>query len=400
MADDHDREPLLDGVDGPRPLRPGTRASLEAELSAGSDSMDADDPTAELPAVVVERMEAALVADAQQRADAVADDERVGAAALAGIDGARAVPAPAVARVERALVEAGQSRRQAARRRWLAVAAAALIVTGSAVAIGVRDGRRASSKSATVAAGAGQTSGTTGVGAGQQAGVSDQAGGAGATAGGSAAQGPGVQTAPPSTAITAMPTASGSGSAATGTGGATTNGPATAPVVSGVSPSKGPVAGGTQVTISGRDLQKVTAVLFGSAAAQSFRVRDDTTIVAVTPAAAKAGAVPVTVRTGSTSSTSSSGAAFQYVNPPSVRSIAPVFGPTGGGNTVTISGTGFTDASAVFFGSVRATEVIVDSDGQIRAVAPPHSAGSVDVTVTGPGGTSPPGPLTRYTFGP
>jgi trimeric autotransporter adhesin len=81
------------------------------------------------------------------------------------------------------------------------------------------------------------------------------------------------------------------------------------------------------------------------------------------------------------------GAAYVFAAP-SVTSIAPTSGPTTGGTTVTITGAGFTGETAVKFGAVLATSVIVVSDTQITATSPAESAGTVDVTVTNPVGTS------------
>ena len=56
-------------------------------------------------------------------------------------------------------------------------------------------------------------------------------------------------------------------------------------------------------------------------------------------------------------------------------------------STVTITGSGFTGATSVRFGSAGAASFSVASDSSITATAPPGS-GAVGVTVTTPGGTS------------
>jgi hypothetical protein len=73
--------------------------------------------------------------------------------------------------------------------------------------------------------------------------------------------------------------------------------------------------------------------------------------------------------------------------PPTLTVINPSQGPTTGGTTVTLTGTGLTGATAVRFGSTSAS-FTVNSATQITAVAPARSAGSVTVTVTHPTGTS------------
>jgi alpha-tubulin suppressor-like RCC1 family protein len=59
-----------------------------------------------------------------------------------------------------------------------------------------------------------------------------------------------------------------------------------------------------------------------------------------------------------------------------------------GGVPVTITGSGFLGATSVRFGGVEAQSFVVNSDTQITAVTPASSAGSADVTVTTPRGTS------------
>jgi len=73
---------------------------------------------------------------------------------------------------------------------------------------------------------------------------------------------------------------------------------------------------------------------------------------------------------------------------PTVTSLNPTSGLTTGGTSVTITGTNFTGATAVTFGAVAATTFTVDTATQITATAPAQAAGTVDVTVTTPGGTS------------
>ena len=68
----------------------------------------------------------------------------------------------------------------------------------------------------------------------------------------------------------------------------------TVPFVSNVSPSSGPVAGGTAVTITGTDFAAGATVKFGATAATNVVVVSSTTITATTPAGS-AGAVTVTV---------------------------------------------------------------------------------------------------------
>jgi hypothetical protein len=73
---------------------------------------------------------------------------------------------------------------------------------------------------------------------------------------------------------------------------------------------------------------------------------------------------------------------------PTVSQVLPYGGSTIGGASVAITGTKFTTATAVNFGATPATSFVVNSDTSITATSPPNSAGTVDVTVVNPGGTS------------
>ncbi len=85
--------------------------------------------------------------------------------------------------------------------------------------------------------------------------------------------------------------------------------------------------------------------------------------------------------------------------PPIVTATIPAMGPAPGGTAVQIVGRGFTGADAVRFGLTPAMSFQVESDTQVAAVAPPGQ-GSVDVTVTGPEGTSAANPGDRFAYAP
>jgi IPT/TIG domain-containing protein len=84
------------------------------------------------------------------------------------------------------------------------------------------------------------------------------------------------------------------------------------------------------------------------------------------------------------------GYGYGYGQKPAVDAISPASGPTTGGTVVTLTGCGFTGATAVDFGSTAGTGVTVVSDSQITVHSPAASAGGfVYVTVTTSAGTSP-----------
>lgn len=73
---------------------------------------------------------------------------------------------------------------------------------------------------------------------------------------------------------------------------------------------------------------------------------------------------------------------------PTISSIAPATGTTGGGTTVTISGTNFTGATGVTFGGAAGTGLTVVSATELRIVTPAGTAGAKDVSVTTADGTA------------
>ena len=168
------------------------------------------------------------------------------------------------------------------------------------------------------------------------------------------------------------------------------------PVVRALLPFTGSTVGGNRVSIFGTGFTGATAVMFGSTPAASFSVATGGEIFAVAPAHAP-GRVSVSVTTPG--GTSTVVAQYTYVAPkPTVTGVSPNSGPTAGGTTVAITGTGFTGASQVSFGSAPAANFTVNSDTSITATAPPGLARTVDVTVTTLGSTSMGSAASEYTY--
>ncbi|GAA4187331.1 hypothetical protein GCM10022288_12170 [Gryllotalpicola kribbensis] len=159
------------------------------------------------------------------------------------------------------------------------------------------------------------------------------------------------------------------------------------PAVTGMTPDSGPVAGGTTVTLTGSGFTGASTVTVDGVDVSTFTVDSDTQITLVTPPHA-AGEAPVVVTTAGGDSEPQT---FTYVPVPTATSLSPSMGPTTGGTTVTISGSGFVAGeTTVTIGGVTipAASVTVNSDGSLTFVTPAHAEGDVDVTVTTPGGTS------------
>lgn len=161
-----------------------------------------------------------------------------------------------------------------------------------------------------------------------------------------------------------------------------------APAITSISPTSG--ISGSTVTITGTDLSATTAVKFGSTNATSFNVVSDTSVTAVVPNGV--GVVDVTVTAHGETATYAS---FTYST--GIVSVSPGTGDIAGGQTVTLTGIGFTDDDTVLFGTTPGTSVNANTDGtQLTVVTPAKAAGIVDITVTN--GTSSTSLLQSFRF--
>lgn len=159
------------------------------------------------------------------------------------------------------------------------------------------------------------------------------------------------------------------------------------PVVTSLTPTSGPVAGGTVVTVSGTGFTGATSVTFGGTFGTSLTVSNDATLTVTTPAHA-AGQVDVLVTTPAGTSAVATGAKFTYGAGPTITGVSPTSGGPAGGTVVTITGSGLTGATSVTFGGAAGTSLTVASDTSLTVTTPAHAAGQVDVIVTTPTGTS------------
>jgi hypothetical protein len=181
------------------------------------------------------------------------------------------------------------------------------------------------------------------------------------------------------------------------------------PVVTGVSPASGPLAGGSTVTISGSGFPAIPAgikVGFGAVPARVIS-SSPTSIVVTAPRArvprstrafAAATVVDVTVAvpapggSGELASLPDSAARYAYLAEappggavPTVTGLVPGGGVPAGGTAVTIYGDGFTaggGVTAVSFGGVTAAFKVVD-DTELVATAPAQSSSTSCATGAG-----------------
>jgi len=158
----------------------------------------------------------------------------------------------------------------------------------------------------------------------------------------------------------------------------------TAPLMGNVNPSTGSVTGGTSVTITGANFAAGATLTFDGAAATNVVVVNGTTITASTPAHVT-GAVTVTVMNPDTQSgTLANGFTYISATAPTISGVSPQSGPTAGGTPVTLTGSNFVTGATVSFGSVAATNVVVQNATTVTLNTPAQTLGTVAVTVRNP----------------
>jgi hypothetical protein len=172
------------------------------------------------------------------------------------------------------------------------------------------------------------------------------------------------------------------------------------PTLTKLKPTSGPAGGTTSVTITGSNfVAGSTSVAFGASAGTGVVVKSPTSLTLVSPPE-PAGKVDVRVTTPGGTSAITKADAFKFT--PTIKELKPNNGPTAGGNSVTILGGGFAvapKATAVKFGTAKATTVSCPTTEECTAIAPAHSAGKVDIKVTVNKTSSAKTTADQYTYG-
>jgi hypothetical protein len=149
------------------------------------------------------------------------------------------------------------------------------------------------------------------------------------------------------------------------------------PHIEALSPARGPLRGGTEVTLTGSGFVLNNAgmnnVVIGGVLADDVTTIDDTTVLAVVPAGVEPGAVDVVLFNAN--GFSNAEGSYSYNALPTITAVDPDRGDRLGGTTVTITGTGFEDLDAgdatVRFGTEEGSEVVVVSDTELTVTTPP-----------------------------
>ncbi|MGG1877323.1 IPT/TIG domain-containing protein [Paenibacillus cisolokensis] len=156
------------------------------------------------------------------------------------------------------------------------------------------------------------------------------------------------------------------------------------PVVTSITPEFGPIAGGTQVVITGDYFLPGAKVRFGDQVASVVSVTPKQ-IVVNTPPSATAQTVDVII-TNSDATTVTVDQAYSYVNAPEIESISPNRGLTLGNENITINGHHFINGAKVYFNNTLVVSDFI-SDVELSVITPTWSkAEFVNVKIVNPDG--------------
>ncbi len=153
----------------------------------------------------------------------------------------------------------------------------------------------------------------------------------------------------------------------------------TGPTVASFTPSVGAV--GATVVLTGTGLTGVTGVTVNGTPVTSFLPLSPTSLSFVVGAGTTTGLVRVTAAAGI--ATSATAFTIGKATRPTISSFTPTSGPAG--TTITVTGNGFTGATAVTIGGIPAASFTVVSSTSLTAVVATGTGTGV-IRVTGPGG--------------
>ena len=157
---------------------------------------------------------------------------------------------------------------------------------------------------------------------------------------------------------------------------------APAPNVVSVSPVGGTTLGGTPITITGTGFQTGAAVNINVSSCNNVVVVSSTSITCDTPAGASSTRDITVTNTDNQTHTLSS--AYTYSAPPTVTGAAPDNGSTGGGSSITITGTNFVSGVRAYINNVECTPLTFNNTASVTCTTPAGSAGLQDIKIVNP----------------
>ncbi len=160
------------------------------------------------------------------------------------------------------------------------------------------------------------------------------------------------------------------------------------PAITSISPTRGPVAGGTLVTITGTSLANATAVMFGQITASI--VSDSATQILLETPAETAAIVDVTVTTSNGTSTTSSADRFAFVYPdaPAITSVNNTTFTSGMTGSFSVTDTGYPTPTFSESGALP-SGVSFTSAGVLNGTPTAGTSGTYPIVITASNGLSP-----------
>ncbi|MCX7944253.1 MAG: IPT/TIG domain-containing protein, partial [Deltaproteobacteria bacterium] len=157
------------------------------------------------------------------------------------------------------------------------------------------------------------------------------------------------------------------------------------PIITFVEPDKGPITGGTKVSIRGKNFKQGAKVYFGTKLAENIQFLNTQELGAQTPPNNKGSVDVKVVNPDNKEAVFKNGFTYEDIPAPKIFSVTPDKGITEGGTEVTISGKDFMSGAKVFIGNECKMVNFIDSSKLICKTSP-HKKGIVDVIVKNPDG--------------
>ncbi len=154
------------------------------------------------------------------------------------------------------------------------------------------------------------------------------------------------------------------------------------PTITSISPNNGLLAGGNKLTITGTGFLSGVTVTIGGTSCTSPTALNSTTVTCNLPAK-NVGTYNIVVTNSDTQSTTLANG-YTYNPLPTINSISPTNGKLAGGDTLTITGTGFIPRATVAVGGITCTSPTVTSSTSLICTLPASSAGPKTVVVSNP----------------
>lgn len=158
------------------------------------------------------------------------------------------------------------------------------------------------------------------------------------------------------------------------------------PLIATISPSYGALGGGTTITLNGSGFLANATIFVGGLDCPSVSIISPTKATCVTPAGTYGAKNVILTNTDGQSSTLTNGFFYREGMGPSIAAISPNYGSTAGGDSVTITGAGFSANSVVTIGAIDCLNFNFVSSNKITCTTPPGANGAKNVIVSNPDG--------------